>query len=197
VIFRTLRGFAPGLQRPEPAAAASNSPEFPSTRSVVDQVTGSPGNLGRGPVLFRRPLVSISTAMALIDVECEEQIDELIEQGKLRWAFDVSNTARRNREVRILGASINELLSGQPAPTCSAAEDFARAMDCIFPNLPATLSTPTIVKAWSVSSEHVLNLCRSNLLRTVNGSGWSRGPGGVARIVSASAIEFLKARRLT
>jgi len=196
MIFRGLRGFDPGGTR----AATTGKPDARldlTTKAPAMDRAGVPFHNGApGAILFRRPLVSISTALALVDADDERQIIEMIEQGKLRWAFDVADGKRLKREVRILGASINEYLTGQQAPSCSAADDFARAIGIIFPVVPATVPTPTIARAFSVSPDHVLNLCRSCEICTVKGHTWHRGPRGAAQIVTASIIAFLKRRRM-
>ena len=195
-MLRGLRGFDPSAPRTAPSGAGKTPADSTAAASTTDQAVARRRIMVPGAIVFQRPLVSISTAMALIDVDREQQITALIEEGMLRWAFDVANGKGLKREVRILGESINEYLAGQKAPSCSAAEDFARVLDTIFPNLPASLPTRAIARAWSVSGDHVLNLCRSRLLRTVNCSTWHRGPTGAAHIEIGSVIAFLKERRL-
>jgi hypothetical protein len=194
--FRGLRGFDPGGVRG--TASEEPGPRPPSSTSfAISQQTSRPEQKApQGGIVFRRPLVPIITAIALIEVDHERQILELIDGGKLRWAFDVAGGDRRKREVRILGESINEYLTGHRPPPCSPEEDFARTIGIIFPNVPATIPTLPIAKALNVSEDHVLNLCRARLMRTANGQKWRRGKGGSARILTASVIEFLKRRRI-
>ena len=55
----------------------------------------------------RRPLVPLPAVMMFLDRSANEVI-ELIEDGKLRWAFDIRTTKAGSREVRILRQSLFE-----------------------------------------------------------------------------------------
>jgi len=55
----------------------------------------------------RRPLVPLPAVMMFLDRTANEVV-ELIEDGKLRWAFDIRTTKAGSREVRILRQSLFE-----------------------------------------------------------------------------------------
>ncbi len=146
---------------------------------------------------FKRPLVTISTALSLIGVDYPEQIIALIQGGQLRWAFDVSTKRSKRREIRILGESINEYLAGHPA---TEQQDFNVVMKAVFPEPKWAVPAFDIACAWNLSSTHFLALCRStpreiNLVKGIEGR-CRRGPGGSPLVEVGSAIAFLRRRRV-
>ena len=193
-----LRGFNPAsIMAIAPAGKvdASALVDSPNAAPANEGAKSVPGH-GPVPIVFKRPLVSTWTAMSLIEVDAEEEIIKLIEDGRMRWAFNIATAGASKRLVRILGQSINEYLAGQEAPPINAAEDFARTMDLIFPSRHAMTRAVAVAHAWNTSRDHILNLCREGQLRVAEGSDWRRGPGGSPIVETASAIEFLKQRRV-
>jgi len=63
-----------------------------------------------------RPLVPIEAVMVLIDRD-EDDILNLVELGKLRWAFDISSPGTKRRELRIHRESVLEYLSSSHEAT--------------------------------------------------------------------------------
>ena len=126
---------------------------------------------GAPQIQLHRPLVSLWTALALIGGERPEQIITLIEQGNLRWAFDIG-TKGAKREIRILGKSILEYLAARATP---GAEDFNAAVKTVFPMPEWLIPAARIAYAWSTSPDHILNLCRGRELH------FAKGPSGRPR----------------
>ena len=147
------------------------------------------------PVLFHRPLVSLWIALSLIGGKNPGEIISLIEEGKLRWAFDIRKKWGKRREIRILAQSINEYLTGSAAPNISEQQDFCQAMHSIFPMPKLSITACDIACAWNASPEHILNLCRSRQLGLAKGACNRRGRGGSPQVTMESAVEFLRKRR--
>ena len=147
-------------------------------------------------IRFHRPLVSIWTALTLIGGDRPEEIIALIEEGQLRFAFDVRTKRAKTREIRILGSSINEFLAGRRAPAISEQEDFNLAMQAVFPAPKPVIPAFEIARAWNVSPDHLINLCRGRELNLVKGARIRRGRGGSPMVETRSATEFLRQRRM-
>jgi hypothetical protein len=150
----------------------------------------------RRRIRFHRPLVSVWTALTLIGGDRPEEIIALIEEGQLRFAFDIRTKKAQVREIRILGQSINEFLAGDPAPAISEQDDFNLAMQAVFPAAMPAIPAFEIARAWNASRDHVLNLCRGRELSLVKGARIRRGRGGSPMVEMRSATEFLRQRRV-
>jgi hypothetical protein len=157
------------------------------------------------PIVFRRPMVDESAAMALTGAESQEEIIALIEEGRLRWAWNVARPgASRRREVRILGESINEFLAGAERTSGIAAdseEEFSQVQGVIFPSIVprhgATVRSICVARALNISSDQALMLGRDKALRFASGTKCKTGQEGSPRFDFSSVVEFLKLRRLT
>jgi hypothetical protein len=148
-------------------------------------------------IRFRRPLVDVPTAMALIDVSSQERLMALIEDGSLRWAFDISCSSVTRREVRILAESINDFLAGERHPELSEADEFTRMLALIFPGEPGPdIRSVELERVLSVSQTHIKSLMASGHLIAVKGSVPRVGRLGSVRIQFSSVRELLKRRRV-
>jgi hypothetical protein len=157
----------------------------------------NPSNTQPMRIRFRRPLVDVPTAMALIEVASQERLMALIEDGSLRWAFDISCSSVTRREVRILAESINDFLAGESHRELSEAEEFARMLALIFPVEPGPdIRSVELERVLSVSQTHIKSLMASGHLIAVNGSVPRVGRLGSVRIQFPSVVELLKRRRV-
>lgn len=83
----------------------------------------------------RRPLVPMSAVMMFLNKRFGEVIS-LIEDGKLRWVFDIRSENAKRREIRVLRQSLFEyvgLMSPDPELVETEREEFARIMSLILP----------------------------------------------------------------
>ena len=83
----------------------------------------------------RRPLVPMSAVMMFLNKRFTEVIS-LIEDGKLRWVFDIRSKNAKRREIRVLRQSLFEyagLLAPDPELVETEKEEFARIMELILP----------------------------------------------------------------
>ncbi|TAL06140.1 MAG: hypothetical protein EPO07_02310 [Verrucomicrobia bacterium] len=151
-------------------------------------------------ITFKRPLVNLWTAVAALDRSSYEVL-ALIEEGRLRFAWNIALRGDGQRDVRILTQSLFEFQNNQAAPSISADEDFQRAVKLIFPAVShtrgvATVRAATIYKKFSVSSCHVLSLAEQGTLRLLAGTVQRPGPDGSPQIEFNSVVEFLARRRM-
>jgi hypothetical protein len=127
--------------------------------------------------------------MSLIDAS-EDQVLRLIEDGQLAWAFDVALDPKRgrNRELRILPASVSAYLRGQ---TCEL--EWADVLRLLLPHDEPVILSKDITRILNVCGTHTYHLASRKLI--VPCSTWRRGRGGCGQFTANSFVEFLKARR--
>lgn len=84
----------------------------------------------------RRPLVPMHSLCVFLN-KTVDQVLELIEEGKLAWAFDIRSSAAGRREVRVLRKSMFDF-AGVPSVQVIESDaqveaDYAKVMDFILP----------------------------------------------------------------
>jgi hypothetical protein len=178
-----------------PCAVYGSGPAHgPAPRAGAASPTPSASD--RAPIPFRSAMISVWGAMALIGGKKPEEVIQLIEDGELAYAFDLALVPNSpKREIRILCASINDYLAGVRQQEDSQ-EGFDLAMRSVFPSARPTISAADLAQAWNASPWHILNLYRANAIRLMKGSKPRRGPTGSPLVEVASAVAFLRARRV-
>lgn len=140
---------------------------------------------------YRLPMTSIDGAKPLLGLN-EDEIMALIEDGKIRWAWDLACQSEHARFVRILNRSLvcyEKPFLGQP-------ETLDGVLELILPpssKITGRVRGTELQRACNVSSTHIINLVEAGLL---SGGDWKRGPQGSPLITRASIARFLKERTL-
>ena len=100
----------------------------------------------------RRPLVPLRAVTMFLNLNAREVLS-LIEEGKLRWAFDIRSGKARRREVRVLRQSLFEF-TGLHAPSAkpdnAEREEFLKVIDLILP--PGTVVSPGKIHGREIDS---------------------------------------------
>jgi hypothetical protein len=148
------------------------------------------------PIIFKRPLVSLWTVLAVTDLKSEDEVLAAIEGGRLLWAFNIACKEAKSRLIRVLATSVSNFVEGNPPPKMSDAEEWQQVLRAIFPTPAPSFAAKEIALAWNVSGTHILNLCDQKLLRLVKGTPRHSGPGGSPQVEYQSAVDFLRARRV-
>jgi hypothetical protein len=108
--------------------------EFPRPRERKKIVPPVPRPFDFG-FTARRPLVPMRAVTMFLD-RGPRQVLDLIEEGKLRWAFDIRSAGARHREVRVLRQSLFEF-SGLYSPPDRAFQlldvEFSKIINLILP----------------------------------------------------------------
>lgn len=148
------------------------------------------------PINFKRALLSVWTVLSVTDFKTEDEVLAAIESGRLLWAFNIAGSAAKSRLVRVLAASVQNMVDGKKLPPRPAAEEWQQVVRTIFPTSAPSIPAKEIALAWSCSTTHLINLCDQRLLRLAKGTPRHSGPGGSPLVVFESAVEFLRARRV-
>lgn len=153
-----------------------------------------------------RPLMPIAAVGWRLDLE-EKQVMELIHKGQLLWAWNIAGPdAYRRTDPRILTESVAKYLEGQrpaqgeefksqAARQFEAETEWQRIASLIFPSEPEIV-TCELARCSNCSRDHVVRLLRAGQFQQVPETRIHRGVTGQARIETASAVEWLKGRRL-
>lgn len=142
-------------------------------------------------VQIRLPMMDIAGVRGALGVS-EHEVLELIEQGSgLSWAWDISTRAAQRREVRVLARCVTDLQ--RDAVTELSFDD---VVSIIFGRSRPFLWGKEIFRAFNCTSDHVMNLVVEDSLQRLPDTDWRRGPGGSPCVAWASAVQFLKQRRL-
>jgi hypothetical protein len=134
-----------------------------------------------------KPLLPVRGVCSLVDKN-EDQVLELIENGSLAWAFDVS-CDRKRRELRILPAAVASYLHGR---ACELK--WPDVLGLMLPDATTILASE-ITRMLNVSGDHTYHLIdRKHIVACPTRR---RGPGGSARVPTKSFTTFLQQRRYT
>ena len=134
----------------------------------------------------RTRLLPIRGVMPILDKD-EDQVLRLIEEGQLRWAWNVALSKDRGAmELRVLPQAVGDFMAGRPCKI-----EFEEVVNALAHGETETITAKEIDAALNVSRLHVYDLIGAGHLKA---SGWRRGPGGSARVSLASFLRFLRQR---
>jgi hypothetical protein len=145
----------------------------------------------RLPVKLRVPTVDLTTARAVLGC-AEGELRAFIEVGKVPWAWNIARRLSGRIELRILAACLQDLQIGY-----MVERSIETVAELIHGPRTEAIYGPEWHRAWNADSGHMGNLVKDGTLRLLPGSqDCRRGPGGSYQITWASAVEFIRARRL-
>lgn len=146
------------------------------------------------PALFTRPLVGVWTVLSVTPFDSEDAVKSAIEDGRLRWAWNIACRDSSKAMLRILAQSVTDFVAGRFNARASDEREFSQVERVIFPFAVHSLSASLIARAWNCASSHVANLCREGSLRIADHCP-ARKPGSQLMVDYASAVNFLAQRR--
>ncbi len=126
----------------------------------------------------------------------ENEIMEMIEDGRLRWAFDLRRKKSRKAFVFVLVESLQKAQDNAIDPLSLSndeEEEWSRVFEIILPHKKPLIKGSEIVKAFSISSQHMMNLVNDRLLVALNSK---RRRTATPMITRDSVLKFLKERRI-
>ena len=177
---------------------------LPSLPSVKDSGSASPL---RPPVQHEfdlrvqdpYKLYPVDVAIAVLDDGDEDAIIQRITSGWLRWAFDLSGSKSKRREIRILGQSLADYQARAHQRgdyyQLNEAKELQRVVRQIIPRAGSDQITVTrFRKRVRCSATHIYNLIDDKLITVL--SLPRRGPTGSSLIERDSILEFLTNRRI-
>ena len=140
------------------------------------------------PLMFKAALVSVETCRAMLG-QSEDVIVALVENGKLRFAFNLSVNSRSRRLLRILSLSLLD----HAARTDTQPPTVDGAVRYIMPGSSPELHASWLARHLNVSPTHIYNMLDGGCIQDV--SPRSRKATGERTVSRASVVEFLKTRR--
>jgi hypothetical protein len=141
-------------------------------------------------VELRLPTVDLAGARAITGLH-ENEIKDLCDTRVLP-AWNIAVDLESRREWRILGRAARDWADHRPI---TADDDFITRL-LYGPAKPYILGI-SFYAAWNCDSGHGINLINAGILKTLPGTSFDRGRGNTPCITWASAIAFLKNRRIT
>jgi hypothetical protein len=126
--------------------------------------------------------------MSLID-RTKDQVFALIDEGKLRWAWDISLERERTRRrlLRVLPVCVDEFLDGRECQL-----EFEDVAALLLPQSDRPLLAVDVYRALNVSETFLYMFIRRKELEAV--SGWGQGRCGSAQVSRESVVRFLRRR---
>jgi hypothetical protein len=142
---------------------------------------------------LRRPTVDLACARAILDLH-ENEIKLLAEQG----IFPAWNIARvhpathgSRTERRFLTRALRDWADSKPV---TRDEDFITRL--LYGREKPFVMGKYFCMAWNCDSGHMINLVEDKILELVKGTSYGQGRGCTPCITWASAMKFLKDRRI-
>jgi hypothetical protein len=139
-------------------------------------------------------MLGIESVKALLDVS-EDDVLDLIGDGQLRWAWNLSATSGPRSFVRVWSRSVTCYLVPGAQPPEPDTLDIV--IEELLPDGPTgRVRAVELQRVFNVSSGHVLNLLAAGALQMAKRSVCRIGHGGSPEITRASVVELLKGRVL-
>lgn len=158
------------------------------------QQTFDPRSLDKAPgkVELRRALLDVRTAATVLDLGEEDVLAEL-EQGRLRWAWNLSAANNGRAFLRIWNRSLICYLK----PELAQPREHDDVLKHIIPpqaRVVGSLASVELQALFNTTGGHVLNLFETGDLVKVPNSPHRRGRGGSPRATLASVTQLLTNR---
>lgn len=138
---------------------------------------------------IKRPTVSLETVKAVLD-RTEDHCLGLVQDGKLRFAWNVAAPNSHRSLVRVMTASLIDFVRGTDTQP-NREED---ALNYVLPSVFPSVRTSTLARALNVGSTHIHNLIDCGAMKEVAAPDrritWTRA------VTLESARRFLKERRM-
>jgi len=142
---------------------------------------------------LRLPTADLACARAILDLD-ENKIKALADQGLLpTWNIACVHPARGAARIerRFLTRALRDYAQGRPV---TSDEDFIVTL--IYGGRKPSILGSDFCRAWNCDSGHTCNLIRGGSLQLMKGADYGRGRGHTVKIAWASAIAFLRNRRI-
>ena len=141
------------------------------------------------PVKFITPLLGIETCRAVIGRD-EDFVMSLIESGGLKFAFNLACPGAKRRLPRVLSLSVLDYVNG----TDSQPPDVDGVLRYVLPGTNEIVRASWLGHRFSCGSTHVNGLIAARCLVEIPDA--NRLPRSTRQVTRASAVKFLKLRRL-
>ena len=149
-------------------------------------------------LLVRTPMLTLAGARGAMGIS-EDDIRDMISDGELPWAWDISTKGAGRTELRILAACVDhaqkDLLSGSGTGVSPVIEE-ADVIRLLYGEERPWIWGKEFHRAWNFDRRHLFNLIFDGSLQLLPRTRWRRGPGGSPCVTWNSAVDFLRKRKL-
>lgn len=151
-------------------------------------------------VRFHHPLLDLNAVKSALNLETY-QATALIEEGKLRWAWNFS-TSKRRREIRVLAHSVIAYQKRAELPKLNEDEEFNAVCDLVIPGslirvgIVGSYRACMLARRLAVNVQTVNTLIRRGELKLLKMPHEVCGPNASPEIEATSIAAMLKRRRI-
>ena len=138
---------------------------------------------------IKRPTVSLETVKAVLDRN-EDHCLGLVEDGKLRFAWNVAAPNSHRATVRVMTASLIDFVRGTDTQP-NKEED---AINYVLPSVSLSVRASTLARALNVGPTHIHNLIDCGAMKEV--AALDRRLTWTRAVTLESARRFLRQRRI-
>jgi hypothetical protein len=142
------------------------------------------------------PTVDLAGARAILGLH-ENEIKDLVDTKTIpAWDISLDPAAKNEdghhrRELRLHARSCRNWAEGKPIE-----DDEDKLILHLYGGTRPFIPGTRFFRAWNCDSGHAINLIAAKVLKLIAGTDYGQGRGNTPCITWASAVDFLKTRRL-
>ncbi len=145
-------------------------------------------------VQIKAALVPVQFCGAVLGLS-DNEVMRMIYDGRLKWAWDLRRKNAKKAFVFVLSQSLYQAqnTTADSNPIQNDNESWEQTLDVILPHKKPLIKGSELVRTFSISSQHMMNLVNDGLLTALN----VRRTRTATPVISRdSVIKFLKERRI-
>lgn len=139
------------------------------------------------------PVMTVSAARGALN-ETAAGVLDMIEEGRIEWAWDIASRSSARREIRILAVCIADVQGDRPA-TVDGERTAADVMRILFGDERPVIFGAQLYRKMLCKHDHLTTLIREGSLRVV-GEPARKGRGGSPALDWGSVKRFIEERRV-
>jgi len=147
------------------------------------------------PIKIKTPLVPIRVCAAVLGMS-EHSVINLVESGRFSWVWDFRRKNANRSFIFVLALSLQEYQERceHGGNLCVwYPHDWDTILKIVLPHEKLLIKGSELVRNFSISSQHMMNLVSDGLLEVINKR---RGRTSTPLITRESVVRFLKMRKI-
>lgn len=143
-----------------------------------------------------RALWKVDTCEVFLDLK-RQQVLERIEDGRLPWAFCISANKSTRRDLRVLAASVVELLGHKTGlPKKTAELTFDEVMELVLPHHRPDLKGTELQRVFGTNPDTIRDIANRKGFVISQCAKERYGPNASNKYSRASVVNFLRKNRV-